>query len=562
MNAQSPDDAQRPASTDILKVKIDEHYKDDALALVRGIVEGNGIDPQAVTLANFEGELLVFEAKTELSVITKIHKKSVPGRVSGPIAVGNESGVAEALSKEYLKLFTDFDTQRKIRDLALNREDKGFGLKDVYLKVPFWTKEFVVFEACQTCHSSGSVQCRNCAGKGVVACNRCRGSGMVVCSHCNGAQRVAGPNGQRVQCSVCYGRGKMSCNQCQQTGRMQCRICAAKGVTTCPNCQGHGWASNMTSVTIEARTAFSYPREELPEKICGMIDKHGAKIREHAKIHILDAATSVMTEQEKEDATRAEQDEKQKILKVPIFYKVSLPYGHVEFDIKGKSYYTFLFGTQGRLTHVSPFLDDLLSNGVRKLQDAAEGRGDAAGNLRAAAEYRCLKNALVYATRFSQGKARARLKREFRIGLSEEMLKKIVGLADQGLQALSKSSRQKGLAAAFVAMSAIFAGYFMSPVRGMLVSRLPMVRLEGALDALTLGLGIFVGSIVIQALANTKVKALIKEIAPDLTVGVAAKLGKTAYWNIGLGVVAFAAVLAAVHFSGGMMPGWAHMVFG
>lgn len=538
MNEESPPDV--AVSTKVHKVKIDDSFKDDALEKVRALVAGNGIEPEELTLSSFEGELLHFEAHTDLVIVTKFSKKTMPGRMTGPINVANEVALQEAISKDYMLLFADADTQRKIREIAFNREDQGFGAQDIHLQIPFWKKEYVIFEPCQTCRTTGKVTCRGCAGKGTISCNRCTGSGTTYCSHCQGAKMVAGPNGNKIQCGVCYGRGRMSCNQCHQTGKMSCRTCAQKGATACPNCQGHAWASNMTIVNIEAKTKFHYPSEELPEKICAMIEEYGDKIREHAKIHIMQSRTNALKEKEAEELSLEELKEKQQILHIPIFYEVSLPYGHIEFDIHGTSYYTFLFGIKGALSHVSPFLDDLLKNGLRKLQDAVEGRGDISQNLKSAATYRTLRRGIYYAGAHSKRKAAKLLERDFPMGLTKATIDTIIENADSALKLLSHKPRQVGLALSCAFMFALFLAYHASPIGKILASKLTQHHMLDLIDAIILAGGVYLGSVIIQAYANKSVTTLMQDIIKSKKpINISAKLGNTALWNIAAGLVAF-----------------------
>lgn len=562
MNEESPPEV--AVSTKVHKVKIDDRFKDDALEKVRALVKGNGLDPQDVTLASFDGELLHFEAHTDLVVVTKFAKKIVPGRMTGPVVVASESALQEAINKEYLTLFTDADSQRKIREIFLNRDDQGFGINDVFMQIPFWKKEFVVFEPCQTCRSTGKILCRTCGGKGILPCTRCAGSGKTFCSYCNSAKMVASPNGGKVQCTVCYGNGRMSCNQCQQSGRMRCRVCASKGSTPCPNCQGHAWASNLTIVNIEAKTKFEYPKEELPDKVVMMIDQYGDKIKEHSKIHLMESKTNALKEAAKEEDNAQEIAEKQKILHIPIFYEVSLPYGHFEFDIKGTSYYTFLFGIKGDLTHVSPFLDALIKNGLRKLQDAVDKRGDTEDNLKAAAEYRAIKRGILYASKFTRFKARKKLEQDFPFGLSKEAIDTIISSADRALKNITKMARVKGTIASGIFMSAISAGYFLSPLRKFLTTKINPPPLMFVLDGLIFVSGIYIGTMIIQGLANRNLASLLQKLigTKEKSSFGAAKLGNTIYWNALISFILFILCVEATRHFGVDVPSWYRQLLG
>lgn len=556
MNEESP---QEPESViKVHKVKIDDHFKDDALLKVQSYVKGNGIDPAEVKLASFDGELLHFQAYTNLIVTTKISKKVIPGRMTGPVVVANEVALQENINKEYMTLFTDADSQRKIREIFLNRNDQGFGIQDEFMQIPFWKKEYVIFEPCQTCRSTGKVHCRNCGGKGILPCSRCAGTGKVFCSHCNGARTVQNAQGQRMQCPICYGQGKTGCNTCQHSGRMQCRICGTRGSTPCPNCQGHAWSSNLTIVNIEAKAKFEYPREELPDKICIMIDELGDKIKDHAKIHLMEVATNTLIENDNNEDNLSEKTEKTKVLHIPIFYEVSIPYGHFEFEIEGKSYYTFLFGIKGKLSHASPFLDDLIKNGLRKLQDAVDKRGDIAKNLFAAAEYRVIKHGVLYASRFSKQKALQKLDKDFPVGLSRTSSEIILTQSDLALKLLSEKPRRVGIAFSGLFMFAFYSGFLLSPIQKLIERKIPSAELQAAFDALILGCGIYIGTLIIQIFANKTISKILQPLLGDKKDSAygAAKLGNSSIINIGLGILLFILTLECARALGLDIPLW------
>lgn len=536
MNEESPEGLSK--ATKIIKLKIEENYQLQALERARALVKGNKFDPQNVSLARFEGEILQFEAMTELDVSTQISKKIKSGRVTGPVQVASEHAANAEIAKEYMKLFNEGDTQRKIRDIALKRDDQGFALKNEVFKIPFWHKEFVMFEPCQTCRSTGNVRCQKCFGKGVIVCNRCNGSGMSYCTNCNGAQMVQSPQG-KTTCTVCSGRGRISCGQCQQNGTMQCPTCRTRGSTQCPSCQGNAWISHIFVADIEARANFYYPDNELPEKIVAMISEYGAKIKEHADITVSQKEVNAVAVEKEKDATKAEQKETQEILKIPIFYDVILPYSHIEFEINGKSYYMFMFGKKGELSHVSPFLDDLLANGLRKLKDCIEKRGDAAKNLEMACEYRAIRSGLVYAANLPLRRAEKRLNKDFPIGLSKEATEEIISSTHKTLKLISSKPRLQGLLLSCSIMLLAFLGYFLSPVRTMMIAKLKSIIPQIFLDGMILGGAIFIGSLAIQGFANYRVTQTISKIIRSNKIKLPVKLGETGLWNIVSGILLF-----------------------
>lgn len=197
MTEQGDPSGDQKHKTEIRKLRIDEHFKDDALGTIKRLVTGNGLDPEKVSLVRFEGEVLRFQAETILQISTKISKITKGGRVKGPVQVAGETQAKEAIHKEYVKLAGDRDMRRKIREVVTGRPDRGFGQDGIVIPLPFWRKEFVIFEECKTCRAKGTVACQRCAGKGYEPCTLCHGSGMATCVQCLGGQQIVGPNGQK-----------------------------------------------------------------------------------------------------------------------------------------------------------------------------------------------------------------------------------------------------------------------------------------------------------------------------------------------------------------------------
>ncbi|MBI1300512.1 MAG: hypothetical protein GC137_02540 [Alphaproteobacteria bacterium] len=230
---------------EIRKIVIGDQYKADALKTIQNAVQGNQYNPEDVSIVNFEGEIIQFQAETVVTVFTDIAKKVVPGRLTEAVLKESELAVKDAIEKDYNSLALDRNAIRKTAEALLDRDDKGFAADNQFIDLKFWQKDYVVHEPCQTCRATGSVRCQKCAGKGTEFCPRCNGTGRRVCHFCNGSQMVLGPNQQNVQCTTCHGTGKSPCDLCAQKRTIQCKTCAAKGITACPNCHGSAWSSHL-----------------------------------------------------------------------------------------------------------------------------------------------------------------------------------------------------------------------------------------------------------------------------------------------------------------------------
>lgn len=544
---------------EIRKVVIGDQYKADALKTIQNAVHGNQYNPDDVSIVNFEGEILQFQAETVVTVLTNISNKTVPGRLTEGVLKENEHAVNDAIQKDYKSLASDRNAARKTADALLGRDDKGFAANNQYLELKYWQKEYVVHEPCQTCRATGTVKCMQCAGKGTEPCPRCHGSGMRACHYCNGSQMVMGPNQQMVQCTTCHGVGKSPCDLCAQKRTIQCKNCAAKGVTACPNCQGNAWSSNLTIVNLKGRTAFDYPKDRLPDKIVAMIEKHGVKIREHAEIEVSTNDDSVVNVDDEEKLKQEQQANYRGDFRVPVIYDVSIPNAHIEFEINGKSYYTFLFGTQGRLTHVSNFLDDLIKEGLRKLDDAVQGRGDVTQNLIQAAQYKTIRQGIQASASKTSGRAKMMLKKANRLGLSQDVINQIIKNADRALKVVTKKPRQIGVAAASLFQAALYAIYFLSPVRAQLVSKFPAAHMQMALDGVILFFGFLFGYLVVQVVAQSAMNKIMSAVG--IKQKIAAKLGNAFQWLAGLSVGIFLVMVEITRHMGAESPAWYAQLF-
>lgn len=96
-------------------------------------------------------------------------------------------------------------------------------------------------------------QCGTCRGRGCVTCSSCHGGGRESCYRCHGSgsttetRWVPGRNGQghnETYQQTCYG--------CGGSGRVTCRQCNGSGDVRCSACGGHGFFTDIMSVTVQA----------------------------------------------------------------------------------------------------------------------------------------------------------------------------------------------------------------------------------------------------------------------------------------------------------------------
>ncbi len=555
-----------PLDAQIHELKIDPEYKDQAFETIRNLVKGNKYKPEDVKLEAFEGKVLRFSAYTLMTLVFEREKSLKPGRYESAKKVETEESANIEMDNAYKALENKADLERNVRETALNRKDKGFGIQtdNTYVPLPALKKEFVIFEACRTCKAKGTIQCLPCSGNGRIVCTRCKGTRRTPCKHCGGARMVSMPGdaNRKIQCPICHGQGFVGCILCNQTGYIPCKVCSSRGFTQCPSCQGTAWNSHVFTQEIQARTNFFYPKENLPDKVATSMEERNSDLSEHAIIRIITDNMN-LAQWKKIQASLPDTDNpfnkamKEGDICFPILYDVTLPYGHIEYAINDKSYYTFLFGQKAVLTHVSPFLDDLIANGLRKLKDAAELRGNVHENLMAAGEYRTIKEGIVFTATSSLKKARVKLKSANPLGLSDNAATEIISLSDHALKNITKKPRMIGTIIAGLSYAALFCAYFLTPIRENILGNIPNSMLHGLADAVLLGAATYIGIIGIQSGAQNALRKTIGMLLPNKIKTAAPKLGGAIYWNIGASGTAFlAAIEASRHIAEATPPEW------
>ena len=555
-----------PLDAQIQELKIEPEYKDQAFETIKSLVKGNNYNPDDVKLETFEGKVLRFNAYTLMTLITNCEKSIKPGRYESAKKVETEEAANIEMQKAYKALADKKDLERNIRETVLNRKDKGFGINadNIYIPLPTLKKDFVLFEACKTCRAKGTVPCLPCNGDGRITCTRCKGTGRTPCTHCGGARMVpmAGNSNKKIQCPVCHGQGFTSCSMCNKTRSIPCKVCASRGYTTCPNCQGTAWNSHVFTQEVQARTNFIYPKDKLPEKVASSMEERSSKITEHAIIRIITDSINITRWKEMQaklpdPVNPFNEAQKKGDICFPILYDVTLPHGHIEYTINGKSYYTFLFGQKAVLAHVSPFLDDLIENGLRKLKDAAELRGDVHENLKTAGEYRTIKEGIIFAAMSPLKKAKQKLKKANPLGLSNNAIEEIISSSDRALRNITKKPRVIGTAIVGAAYFTLFYSYFLTPFRSIVVNHIPNIMLQNLSEVIILGSVIYIGMISIQSGAQNALKKTMNMLLPNKIKTAPPKLGKVIYWNIVIACTAFlAAIETSRHIASATTPTW------
>ena len=164
-------------------------------------------------------------------------------------------------------------THRPIRDGFMARvlRDGGAGLGDAGAAALVWDfGQHSVHERCSRCGGRGRISCYYCHGSGRQNCNHCSGHGTTTQT-----RWVHGHNGQgrhenyQQACYLCGGSGRVSCSTCHGSGDLQCG-----------DCSGHGFFTDIMSVTVHAQprvqitTRSGLSREALSNYLVAMACSH------------------------------------------------------------------------------------------------------------------------------------------------------------------------------------------------------------------------------------------------------------------------------------------------
>ncbi len=518
-----------------------------ALQRVREAVRGNGIKADAVTMEKLEGAIYSIEAVTTLIPRIRTIEKIIPGKKTSMEKADGPQGVRDSIERERLRILASPDIGNRVRQAVLERKDQGFGLRNEIIKLPFLTKEYVYYHPCKNCGAQGQIKCQRCTGRGYESCPKCYGQGMETCHQCGGSQIITINQG-RQPCPTCNGQGRISCRTCNQSRKIPCPACRAKGVMVCQHCNGNAWNSYVTTAEIDVAATFAVQTEEgpeaqqkLPGKIAAMVETLGRKLPDYAYISYPPPAVP--------EAGAGS---------IMLPYHLDLPYAEAEFALgKRHSLPLTILGRDGAIGAAPAFLEKLMEKGMRTLAEAGQGRGDVAGKIREAGRYRTIRHAIIAAAKYSNRKAAGLLAKHTPLGLSPASVRILVVDADRALKSITRKPRRQGALAGSALAGALYAGWFLSPLRGIAAGLVPDPLLQPAFDAVVFAAGIFAALMAIRLMAAGAMdKALKGLLPPGQKSRIMPKAGRESLWTGLVCAVLFAALTEATLHTGAPVPAW------
>ena len=511
---------------------IDEQVRARALQKLLALVKGNGLKADKVKIDSVAAQTLKYEAKAYVRLTTRYASKSVPGKIEKGEAIGSPQAFQAALQNMPSAVQRDSGKRQTIIDFILKRPDKGYGARDQTVSLDMLAKDYVSHEACPNCSNSGlgvgKTICPKCGGNMQMTCQNCHGRCDILCPNCRGTGHV-NQNGKQITCARCRGRRRVQCPTCQGQGKVKCAGCNGSGAANCTQCKASGFISHLARVELIGHLHFDYDRQGLPIDLTKLIDAFSTRYIEKGDIDLGIETPSW--------------DETEPPENIPILYHVSVPYGEITFQMGKKMVTCTVLGHNGELIKGPEFLDSITKNGQELLAKAAAGQGNVGGNLRQAARFRIIREAIIIAaSQMPVRKALSKLLQKYPVGISSEKVLRFLMQANQAMQVITHKPRLIGLSLGTVIFTAISAGYFMA-MRAQLKPELAKIPLDPDLSLMLCDVvSTLIGTLVIvmssQIFAGQALKKTLTGLASPATIKtIMPKIGWTLWAAFALSLI-------------------------
>ncbi len=494
---------------------IDETVQKRALDKMKGLVKGNGLKLDKVSIETVSAQILSFRAEGFIRLTTEYSSKSVPGKIEKGEMIGTPEAFEAALRNMPVQTQRNPGDRDTIVKTVLTRPDKGYGARDQSFKLDMLAKDYVSHEACRVCAQTGQMTCPKCAGQKMMACQTCHGRHDILCPSCRGLGSIT-QNGKQIPCGRCRGRRRVQCPACQGLGQVKCKNCQGAGVTSCANCKGSGTISHLAKVELIAHLHFNYDRQGLPIELTKLLDAFSLRYIEKGDIDLGIETPSWHEDEPPEN--------------IPIIYNVRVPYGEIVFRLGKRKIPCTILGWNGEIIKGPEFLDEITKRGQGLLAGAAGGQGNVGEALRASAKYRILREAIVIAaSQLQTRKALSKLLQKYPVGISSDKVLRFIMHANQAMQVITHKPRLAGLGSGAVLFTAIAATYFLN-LRSSLPQQLNGLPLDPALSAIlcdvflcllgtliiVMSSQIFAGHVLRKSLTGLASPATMKKIMPRI----------------------------------------------
>lgn len=325
-------------------------------------------------------------------------------------------------------------------------------------------------------------------------------------------------------------------------------MCKGKGQLPCHECNSTGWRSHVTTVQFKATGKFSYQQDHLPPDVIPVINDLGPALitGEHAESAIV------------EDTGRNEEfDQKSDKAEFVVGYDTLLPWGELEVKLKSMPIRCKVFGFQGELLDVTPFMEKVTAKPLSLINEAALRADIIETNLKQAGKYRMIRETIFAASRFSLSKGLAYLEKKYPFGYQTGTLKTALVNTDRILKNITRAPRKRGFIFGLIASAAISGGYLYAHIGTLIDPLLPMPSKGIAPDIAALSIAIFAGIYTIKITAKNALHSVIGHMLPEKSQGaLMPKAGNLAFYMAGANILIFLVLTELARQSGVDVAEW------
>ncbi len=524
---------------------IDPALPKQALETLRSLIKGNGIKTQALTLNEYKGEILVLDAQTTAQIKSQTSNSTIAGKVTGGIVCRTAAELNGAVDKAVKNIASSDTSSEQVKKIILERADRGFGSDNEHIKLPSFEKEFFFHEICPTCQGQKQTACLNCQGQKQITCTKCRGRRHIPCKHCRGTGFTQKPGGVREKCKFCKGKRQTTCTLCHGRGMITCPTCQGRGVSQCSTCGGTGGQTQKTHLEVYADLSFQYDRSHIPPELGPILEQQAAHLVENKNIRL--------------QLAQPTPQEEAKIPKdvIAIHYKAYIPYAHINLSLRKMPINAVLYGFQGKLLNIPPFLEKLTAKGIKNLQQAAANHGDVGLKIKQAARYRLLRDILTQTALQKPKNATKTILSHYPYGITEQAVKALSLSADRAFKNITRKPRYFGLGIGFILTTLFYAAYYLGPLRGMIAPYLPSHLYQSIADIAIILIG---GAITTSSIQITASRALQNAVGlfllPKHKKKLKPRAGKSAIWGYIGGICVYFIMIELTAHTDNATPFW------
>lgn len=567
---QTPTDTPPPLSATKMDVnlQVDPKLLTKALKKMQGLVNGNGLSPDKVSLLDSPEDTAIkmfrFKARTTLKLVPQYGIKIESGRNTVAELMPSESEFKRSLANIAIDARTSPQKRQQIIDIIFGRSDKGFGIKEQRIKLQSLNRDFVQHQKCLPCANTGRTQCPQCHGKKTGLCPRCQGRRYMKCPRCRGTTKIQTGNGQ-ISCQFCRGDGRISCTVCAAQGQVKCQVCAAAGTLACKPCAATGWLSHLAHIEVYAQVVFDFDKESLPVLLASSIEKNPSRCIEKHEIEVAIKkhlpSGQVLFDKDGQpinpSAVDIEPDDT-----IWIDYEAISPFGPISFQLDTEKVSGQLFGFQARLLEFPHFMDKLTQSNQDALIKASQASKDRRSFLEEAVKSRFVKDVIAQILILKNvPKSKFFLGEKYSTGVDKSKLNTLIDAADLTLRRITRIWRSVGMFMGLILFSLILEYYYLGGGRlSLKLLGLPELAVI-PIDILLIPSGVIMGVFSSKLIAKwSQNKALHGIVDAEILKAMLPKAGKTLMWSIALTMIIILATLVLIVMGGYPLPSWLEFI--